>query len=49
MKTFIATLEHDNGTVKIKVTASSRKAAKTMIMSAENCPSRAIISITEVK
>lgn len=49
MKTFIAILKHDNGTHRLRVNASSKEAAELMIMLAENCPSRAIISIKEVK
>ena len=42
MKHFIALVNHDNGTLRLKVSASSRDAAYSMIMLCENCPKRAI-------
>ena len=42
MKTYLFTLTHDLGTLRIRVTASSRKRAIAMLMTAEGCPRRAI-------
>jgi hypothetical protein len=46
---FILTVKHDNGTVKIKNTASSEEAAINNVMTAEGCPRRAIISVSKSK
>jgi len=45
MKTYILTLKHDNGTVKIRVFADSIQGAINAVTKAENCPECAIINI----
>lgn len=49
MKTFIATLKHDNGLLILKTTARDIGDAIFKICLAENCPIRAIIKIKEIK
>ena len=44
-KTFTVTVNHDNGSCRIKVIARSKKKASQLIMKAENCPKNAIQSI----
>lgn len=43
MKTFILTVNHDCGRVRLQVTASDENAARAMIMACEGCPERSII------
>lgn len=38
-------VKHDNGKIKITTAATSEEAAKAIVMTAENCPSGAIIKI----
>jgi hypothetical protein len=45
MKTYTATIKHDTGKVRLRVTASSKEAAILMICNAEGCPPRAIVNI----
>jgi hypothetical protein len=47
MSEYIVTVKHDNGTARIKTTASSEQAAKDIIMKAENCPQSAIINVEQ--
>ena len=45
LKTFTVTVNHDNGSCRIKVVARTKKSAKHLIMKTENCPKNAIQSI----
>lgn len=49
MKKYICTVQHDNGTVKIVVSASSIAEAREMVMKFENCPARAVVVILPLK
>jgi hypothetical protein len=50
IKTYRATLKHDKGKVKLRVTSlSGEEGAIEMIMAVENCPRCAIIKIKELK
>jgi flavoprotein len=42
IKIYIATVQHDQGIIKIAVPARNKKVARELIMAAEHCPSRAI-------
>lgn len=48
MKTYIITVEHDNGETRIRVTARSKKVAVAIIMEAEGCPESAIKSVSRL-
>lgn len=48
-KKYIATIQHDNGTVKIIVTAQNITTARKMIKEAEGCPDSAILIILPYK
>ena len=43
--TYILTLKHDNGTVKIRVFANSIQESINAVTKAENCPESAITNI----
>ena len=43
--TYILTLCHDHGTVKLTTVARNKSAAIDLVCMAENCPKRAIIKI----
>jgi ferredoxin len=45
IRLYVATVQHDKGTVKIAVPARNKKIARELIMAAEHCPSRAIKEI----
>lgn len=45
MKKYLVTIEHDNGKVKIIVTARNILSAREMVKSAEGCPDSAILSV----
>jgi len=45
MKTYIARVKHDRGTIQLKVTARTKKGAINQIIAVEGCPRRAIIDI----
>ncbi len=45
VKTYTIKLRSDAGTVKLRVTATSKVAARAMVMAAEACPLRAIESV----
>lgn len=49
MNIYILTLKHDNGTIRIKTSASSEEAAISKVMAAELCPRSAIKSIKYIK
>ncbi len=49
MKQFIVTVQHDNGTVKIRVIASDESKARQMVMKAEGCPESAIIRVRRAR
>ena len=46
---FLATLKHDDGIVKLIVTAGSIEQAIQSLCRRELCPSRSIISIKQIK
>ena len=48
MNTFIVTVEHDNGTINIRVTATNKEFAKSKIMKVENCPESAIVKVVDL-
>lgn len=46
LETFVATLRHDDGKIRLKVVSlNGEKGAKAQIMAAENCPESAIVKI----
>ncbi len=45
---FVVTVKHDKGKVRIKTTASSADAAKSIVCKAEGCPESAIVSVEKV-
>lgn len=50
LKTYIATLSHDNGKAKIRIVSlSGKKGAISQIMAAESCPASAILKLKKVK
>jgi len=49
METYIATLKHDNGTVRLKVISlSGAKGAIQQITAVEGCPQSAIVKIVKI-
>lgn len=42
---YIVTVKHDNGTIKIKTTASSEEEAKNVVIKAEGCPESSILDV----
>jgi hypothetical protein len=42
---YLVRVKHDNGIVNIKTTATSEEWARKVVMKAEGCPERAIISV----
>ncbi len=44
-KSFIVTLKHDKGKVRIKTIASDEADAKQKVCNAEGCPESAIVSV----
>lgn len=48
MKTYRLTINHDNGTFKIKTAASSKEQAINIVCEAENCPPGAIDKVERV-
>jgi len=49
MQKFAVTLQHDNGKIKLIVTAESMTQARELACLAENCPTSAILSVLPVK
>jgi ferredoxin len=49
IRLYVATVQHDAGTVRIAVPARNKKVAHNLIMAAEHCPSRAITETKKVK
>jgi hypothetical protein len=49
LKTYIATVQHDNGTTLMNVKAESPERAIEIICKSENCPQSAISNIEQVK
>jgi hypothetical protein len=49
MQTFIATIAHDKGIFRLKVTAKNKARAAFLIMKAEGCPSHAILQLSKAK
>lgn len=48
-KTFAVRTHHDNGIVTINVPASDKEAARRIVMAAEKCPERSILSVRVVR
>lgn len=50
LETYVATLKHDNGKIRIRVVSmSGEKGAIEQICKAENCPERAMIKLKKIK
>lgn len=49
MKQYSLTVQHDAGTMRLRTVATSRKAAKDIVMRAEGCPPCAILSVKGIK
>jgi hypothetical protein len=47
VRRYVLTVKHDDGTIKIS-TWASYDAAVTMILNAERCPRRSILSVKEI-
>ncbi|WP_341836958.1 hypothetical protein WJU16_03610 [Chitinophaga pollutisoli] len=49
LETFIATVKHDNGKIRIRVVSmNGEQGVIEQIMAAERCPQRAIVKIKKV-
>ena len=48
MKTYLAKLKHDDGILRLHVTASCEDSAIQMIMKAEGCPANSVLSLKEL-
>lgn len=46
MNTYLVTIQHDHGTLKIQINASSKQAARKIAADYEGCPESAIKSVT---
>jgi hypothetical protein len=49
MKKWKVIVASDKGIISLKATAKTKAIATAMVMKAENCPSYAILKITEMK